>query len=321
MALTDMKVYNEEIYTSTIEMVDQMINQFNAASGNTLVLQSIGNRGDFEKEAFWQNLASARRRVDRYAPNAAATPTALTQEEMVGVKVAGGFGPVLLEPSQITWLQEDPDSAIDAIARYFSESLLQDQLNTAIGAGVAAIENQAQLVNDVSATTGLNQQALNGSHALFGDMSQMLTTDIMSGAAYHTLIDKALVNGAELFSSENVTVVNILGKNIVVTDAPALYEAGTPNKFKVLSLSTGGIIVDSNNDLITNLETNNGNERIETTWQADYTFNIKLKGYAWDTATGGPSPLDAELFTGTNWNKVMLDKFTAGTLAIADADA
>ena len=61
--------------------------------------------------------------------------------------------------------------------------------------------------------------------------------------------------------------------------------------------------------------------RIETTWQADYSFGVTLKGYAWDVSNGGTSPDDAKLFTGTNWLKTATsNKGTLGTLAVVDAD-
>ncbi len=152
-------------------------------------------------------------------------------------------------------------------------------------------------------------------------MSQLLRADVMSGAAYHKLLEKGLQNGERLFESTNVRVQSILGKIFVVSDIPALAVAGTPNKTKVLSLVDRGIIVDNTSDIITHLDTSNGKDRIETTWQADYTFGTKLKGYAWDIANGGASPDDTALFTGSNWDlKMASTKHTAGTLAIADVD-
>ena len=111
-----------------------------------------------------------------------------------------------------------------------------------------------------------------------------------------------------------------MGRRVVVTDAPALYKAGTPNKDYVLGLTAGAAIVSDAGDLITNIQTNNGKERIETTYQADYTFGLSLKGYSWDTANGGKSPDNAKLGTGTNWDKIVAsDKDTAGVLLIGDA--
>lgn len=320
MALSNMKVYQDEIQGTTIELLAQKINQFNAASGGAIVLNSQAWEGDFTKESFFASLAGAQRRVDRYAAIASQASTALTAGELVGVKVAGGFGPVLFEPSQLSYLQKSPAAAIMAISEGFSDALLADQLNTSVGAAVAAVENVAALVNDVSGSGGITQAVLNNSHRKFGDQSQLLIADVMTGDVYHRLIGEAITNAGQLFVSGNVQVVEILGKLFVVSDIPALYEAGTPNKDKVLSVVAQGIIVDNAGDIITNMETTNGNTRIETTWQADYTFGVKLKGYAWDTANGGKSPTDAELFTGTNWDKaVTSNKHTLGTLAIGSA--
>jgi hypothetical protein len=321
MALANMQVYDTEIYTTTIELLGQKLEAFNAASGGAIVLNTNAWRGNYTKEAFFQSISGAQRRVDRNAAIGAQAATQLSQGEFVGVKVAGGFGPVTFEPGQMSYLLENPASAIMVIAEGFSDALLADQLNTAVGCGVAAVENVAALVNDVSATAGLSQQALNKGHYKFGDMSGMLICDVMHSSGSESLTDKALANGEQLFVSSNVTVISILGKIIVVSDIPALYVAGTPNKTKVLSITAGGIVVSNSGDIITNMDTTNGQTRIETTWQADYTFGLSLKGYAWDVANGGASPLDAELFTGTNWDKaVSSNKHTLGTLTVADAD-
>ena len=325
MALANMQVYDEQIRLRTIELLGQDLQKFNAASGGTIVLDMSRWMGNYTRESFYNSLAAAQRRVDRNAAQAPAAETALSESEMVGVKVAGGFGPVVFEPSQLTWLSSSPEEAINVISQGFADALLADQLNTVVGCAVAAIENIPALVNDVSAQTAgagaLTQSVLNGSHAKFGDMSGMLRADIMTGAAYHKLLEKGLENGERLFESTNVTVQSILGKLFVVSDIPALTETGTPNKTKVLSIVAGGLVVDNASDIITHLDTSNGQTRIETTWQADYSFGIKLKGYAWQIATGGSSPNDAALFTGANWGNVMNSvKHTAGTLAIADID-
>ena len=321
MSLSNMQVYNQEIKTTTIELLGQKLNAFNQASGGAIVLDTSAWRGDYSKESFFSSLATAQRRVDRYAANGAQASTSLAEAEKVGVKVAGGFGPVLFEPSQLSYLEQSPADAIMAISEGFADALLADQLNTAVGAAFAAVSNNASVKHDISATAGVSQSALNASHAKFGDMSGLLVADIMNGATYHNLIGKALANGEQLFESTNVTVVNILGKIFVVSDIPALYEAGTPNKEAVLSVVNQGIVVDNVSDIVTNLQTTNGKHRIETTWQADYTFGIKLKGYSWDITNGGASPTDAELFTGSNWDKnVSSDKHTLGTVLISDAD-
>lgn len=320
MSLSQMQVFNEFIMPATIETLGQMVEKFNGASNGAIRLTTEGFTGDFLQESFFAAIHSAQRRVDRYAAQASASATDLTQLKHSTVKVAGGFGPIRYEPSQMTWLEKPTTEGIEVASRNFAEALMKDQLNTAIAALVAAISNQAAATNDVSATAGINYVTMNGAHAKFGDRSGELVAQIMTGAVYHKLIGANLTNTPQLFQAQGVRVVDILGKAVIVTDAPGLYLAGTPNKDFVLSLAPDAAIVSDGSDVISNIETKNGQTRIETTMQVDYTFGLGLKGYTWDEANGGKSPTDAELATGSNWDKVATDiKHTAGVITIGDA--
>lgn len=320
MALSNMKVFNEYLKRTTIETLAQDVEKFNASSAGAIRLTTQGIDGDFLQESFWAGLHGAQRRVDRYAANGNQASTPLAQKQYDSVKIAGGFGPILWEPSQLSWIQKNPEEALEVISRNLSEAIMSDQLNTAISALAAAIGNQPTATNDVSATAGVTYVAINNAHALFGDASQRLVAQVMTGAMYHKLVGQNLANAERLFQFSGVQVVDILGKAVIITDAPALYEAGTPNKQKVLSLADGAAVVMDGSDLITNIETSNGKERIETTMQADYTFGLGLKGFTWDTANGGKSPTNAELSTGTNWDLVANSiKASAGVITIGDA--
>jgi len=323
MSLSQMQVFNEYIMPATLETLDQYLAAFNAASRGAIVLSPDGFTGDFLQESFFQTLAAAQRRVDRYSANAAVAATDLTELKNTSVKVAGGFGPIRYEPSQMTWLERPTAQGIEVASRAFAEILLKDQLNTAIAALVAAITAQAAAVNDVSATAGITHAGLNNAHAKFGDASQNLVTQVMQGTSYHKLVGQNLTNQNQLFQAGNVRVIDLLGKISVVTDAPALMQAGVnpaPNKEIILSLVQGAALVHDGRDIISNVQTTNGKERIETTLQTDYTFGLGLKGYTWDTTTGGKSPTDAELATGTNWDKTATSiKHTAGVALIGDA--
>ena len=319
MALSQMQVFNDFIMPATIETLGQMIEKFNQASNGAIRLTTTGFTGDFLQESFFAGIHAAQRRVDRYASNSSASATDLTQLRFSAVKVAGGFGPIRFEPSQMTWLTMPTATGIEVASRNFAEALLADQLNTAILALRAAIGGQAALTQDNSATAGINQLGLNQSHAKFGDRSGNLVATIINGATYHKLIGDNLTNTPQLFQAQNVRVVDILGKAMIVTDAPALRVAGTPNKLHALSLVEGAATVIDAGDVISNIQTNNGNQRIETTMQVDYSFGLALKGFTWDEANGGKSPTDAELGTATNWDKVATDnKMMAGVVLIGD---
>lgn len=325
MSLSQMQVFNEYIMPATIETLAQVVQRFNQASANTIRLTTEGFDGDFLQESFFAAIHSAQRRVNRYGANIDAPITDLTQLKHSAVKVAGGFGPIRFEPSQLTWLNKPTAEGIEVASRNFAEALLADQLNTAIAALVAAISNQPTATNDVSATSGVDYIAINAAHGKFGDASGQILSQVMTGTLYHKLIGKNLSNNQRLFQAGNVQVVDILGKVVVVTDAPALYSAGGGSGGgkaldRVLSLTEGAAIVSDGGDLISNIETTNRKERIETTLQVDYTFGVSLKGYAWDEANGGKSPGDSALQAGANWLKVATSiKHTAGVVTIGDA--
>lgn len=320
MSLSNMKVFNDYLKQAIIETLAQQVDKFNASSNGAIRLTTQGIDGDFLQESLWAGLHAAQRRVDRYASNGAQSATALAQLQANSVKVAGGFGPILWEPAQLSWIQKSPEEALEVISRNLTEAIIADQLNTAIAVLVAAISNVAGATNDVSGTAGISQAAINGAHAKFGDASGLLVAQVMTGEVFHKLIGQNLANDNNLFTSQSVNIVSILGKPVIVTDAPSLYAAGTPNKQKVLSLADSAAIVHDGSDVVTSIQTSNGKERIETTFQADYSFALGLKGYAWDTANGGKSPTDAELATGSNWDMFANSvKSTAGVITIGDA--
>lgn len=318
MAQSDMVIFNEFFMPAIIEKIAQRTAIFNAASGGTITLNGGMFIGDTVETSFYK-IVEATRRIDRYNPGGAPTPVDLTQDKEVKVKVAGGFGPVAWNPSQLSWLRKPTGEAIQVVSEAAVDALMADQLNTIVASAVAGIGNIAGATNDVSGGATLTQNALNDTHALFGDASQNITSQVMSGAAYHDLVGVALDNDAQLFTAGNVRVIDILGKATVISDIPALTVAGSPGTHAVLGLTQGALTVEGANDVIFNIDTRNGADVIETTWQSDYSFVAGIKGLAWDVSTGGVSPTDAELTTGTNWPQVVTSvKNIAGVLTIAD---
>lgn len=322
MSSSDMIIFNQYMMPAISELFPQMIEKFNAASNNTILLTGEGFDGSYVEESFYQAIHASQRRVDRFAANGAAAAVDLTQAKHSVVKVAGGFGPIRFEPSQMTWLRKPTQEGITIAAGQFAEAMMADQLNTAILAAVAAIGNNAAVTEDVSLTGKVTQQVINTGMAKFGDASQAIRALVMTGAQYHNLVGDAIANSNNLFEIGGVAVREGVafgqGRPIIVTDSPALV---TADPFQnVLGLVQGAVEVKDGSDMITNIETTNGKERIETTFQSDYTFGLGLKGYSWDTANGGQSPSDAALGTGTNWDKVVAsDKHTAGVLIIGQS--
>lgn len=321
MAHSDMVVFNQYMQPAIIETLAQMVEKFNGASRGAIRLTADGFDGDFLQESFWSSLHTAQRRVERIGSNGAVSPTDLTALQHNSVKVAGGFGPILFEPAALTWLRKPTAEGIEVISRNFAEAMMQDMLNTSIAALVAAIEAQGTATTHDAGTGVISLSTMNAARAKFGDHGQNIVANVMNGATYWGLVGDAITNSNRLFVAANIQVVDVLGTAFVVTDAPALDESGaTGGDVKALGLVANAAVVHNGNDMITNIETSNGKERIETTFQADYTFGLGLKGYAWDTTNGQASPTDAELATGSNWDKIATSiKHTAGVITLADS--
>ncbi len=318
MALSDMVVFNEELYTSVYETTDQLIEKFNAASNGTILLTTMASMGDHASKAFWKNLDTATGRRNVYGSGVVA-PTNLEQGEEVSVKVAGRVGPIAWNNSQLSWIRRSPAEALQIISLAVSQAIMKDQLNTGILSAVSALGNNAAIVEDVSGTGSITQSTVNNGLAKFGDMSGTISALIMTANQYHRLIGEAITNANNLFEVGGVAVREGSafgqGRPIIVTDAPALRESGAPNKQKVLGLVSGGIVISDNSDYDQNIDKTNGDENIKSTFQAEYTFNSALKGYSWDKTI--KSPTDAQLGTGTNWTKIAaFDKNTAGVQII-----
>ena len=317
MALPDMKVFNSQLQTAVIIKLSQKTDLFNAQSGGALALVNESAMGDFKEEAIWNNVSAALRDVDAYAVNAVASSTGLSQDQINTVKTMKAFGPITWEPNQLSWIGKNPGEALSVISDSLSMAVMLDQINKAIGVAVAAISNVAGATLDVSALAddagAVTQLTLNRSHALYGDASTQLGVQVMTGATSHKLYGQALNNGAQLFSEGTVRVIDILGKRSIITDCPAL-TAGA--KERVLSLGANAVTIASNDDFRSEILPVPGKDRLETIYQAEYTENVGVKGYAWNTSV--KSPVKAELETGSNWTIVLPLKQTAGVILIAD---
>jgi hypothetical protein len=317
MALTDMKVFNDFLYESITETIDQQVQLFNAASAGTIVLTSKRNVGDFAQKASFKAIAGLMRRRDSYG-SGDVSAVALSMLQNSSVKVAGGTVPVIFEPQQFTWIQQNPELAAVVIGQQFAEGLMQDYLNSALAAARSAIVNVgASLLYTVPSNGGMTLNALNRGVQKFGDRGQDIRAWAMHSTPQYDLFDKALTNTAQLFQFGTVQVrEDGFGRRFIISDSPSLsITSGSPavTDYYTLGLVPNAVVVEDNNDFFANTETSNGKENIQRTWQAEYTFNLSLKGYTWDTTNGGKSPTDAEIATGTNWDKTATSiKDTAG---------
>jgi len=319
MALSDLAVFSEYAYSTLTEMQDQQIGLFNAATRGGIVLQSGSHQGDYSDEAMWAKISGLVRRRNAYGSGAVAEKN-LEHLQDTSVKVAAGTPPVRIDPGMMKWIQRSPEEAGVVVGKQMAEDSVADMLNTAILVYVAAIGQVANVVYDHSATGTMSLVALNKGAAKFGDRASAIVAWIMHSKSAFDIYGEALTNANRLFVFGNVRVIEDgFGRPLVVTDSANLINtAPTPDVYMALGLTPGAVLVSQNGDFTDNVETKNGDENIIRTYQAEWSYNVGLQGFAWDKTNGGKSPTNASLGTATNWDRYATsDKDLAGVLVKA----
>lgn len=311
----NLEVFNDQVYTTMTEVVDQQVEKFNAASGGALVLRPSRNQGDFNIMASFKAISGLVRRRNAYGTGVVAS-VALEHLRNASVKVAAGTPPIQFEPQQYLWIQQNPELAALTIGEQLAVAQMQDMLNTTISAAVAAMVGNAAINFDGTAGNA-TLQSLNKTSAKFGDRSMSLRSWVLHSKAMHDIYDQALTNTEQLYTYDTINVIrDAFGRVFVVTDSPALVfdNAGTDN-YRTLGLVESAAMCEPNGDFNSVLETETGQENIQRVYQAEWTYNVGLKGYSWDTAVGGASPTNVAIATSANWGKTAsFDKDTAGVL-------
>ena len=318
MALSDLAVFSEYAYSTMTEMQDQQIGLFNAATRGGLVLQSGNHQGDYSDEAMWAKISGLVRRRNAYGSGTVAEKVMEHLTE-TSVKVAAGTPPVRIDPGMMKWIQRSPEEAGVVVGKQMAEDSIADMLNTAVLVYAAAIGQVANVVYDHSATGVMSLVALNKGAAKFGDRAGAIVAWVMHSKSAFDIYGEALTNANRLFVFGNVRVIEDgFGRPLVVTDSPNLITAGTPDTYAALGLTPGAVLVSQNGDFTDNVETKNGDENIIRTYQAEWSYNVGIQGFAWDKTTGGKSPTNAALGTATNWDRYATsDKDLAGVLVKA----
>lgn len=321
MALSDLAVFSEHLYENSTEILRQQIDLFNGASRGVITLTPGAMSGDYEERAFFQKISGLVKRRNAYGTGAQA-PKKLVHILDNMVKVAAGSVPVDLSPGQFKWIQMNPEVAGAAMGQQLAVDTMADMLNTAILTGRIALGQVAAVVHDITAeaTKTMNAAALNKGAFKFGDRSSDIVAWICHSTPMSDYYGAAIANTNSLFSYGTINVLtDPFGRVFIVTDAPGLIEANGGgagvNAFHNMGLTPSAINVEQNNDFTDNFETKNGDENISRTYQSEWSYNVGVKGFAWDKTNGGKSPNDAALATAANWDKFVTDnKDLAGVI-------
>lgn len=301
MALSDMKVFSEYLYRTMTEMGAQEIEKFNQASDGTIVLMAGANQGDYSDKTLYQYLSGIVRRRNAYGTGSVSSKKLLQLLDTM-VKVAAGTAPIEWTRSQYSWIQQNEAEHGVILGKQMAEQMIADMLGTALLSGYAAMSQDTDIIYDGTAGTMTPSAMLNGTR-LFGDRSSAIRAWVMHSKPLFDMFATNLANATNLFNYGTVRILgDIFGNRFVITDASQLVTAGTPDTYHSLGLVEAGIVVEQNNDFADAVVDLLGQENLAVNYQAEWTYNLGVKGHSWDKSNGGASPTDAALSTSTNWD-------------------
>lgn len=316
----DFKIYHEEFFGGMTEVLQQQAGLFNGASAGAIRLVPRRLRGDFEKESFMKLVSGIVRRRDPTSNNPV-TDKKLEQGELIGVKINRGIGPVANTLDSFRKIDEDPSTFSFILGQQWGQAVAVDYINTALASVDAAIAGVPALNFDATteSTPTITHTHLVEGMSKLGDQSNRLRAWCMHSRSYFDLMKQSIAD--KIFEVAGVTIyqgsIATFGKPVIVTDSPSLVSeaagSGGVKQYRVLGLVEDAVEVAESEDreIVSQLIT--GQDNLVMRIQGEYAYNLKVKGFAWDTSDGGVNPTDAALASSANWLNQMHDpKMLAG---------
>ena len=295
-----MIVHDELFKTGYFEGIQENLKLFNSASEGCIVMKEQRIKGDFEKEAYWKGNVPI---LDRDPTSNAPRPVQSWGEgEQVSVKVPFKTPIMRMTYEEVYRSGRSIDEFSYQLGKSYAEAEMSNRLSTGIAALKAATAAAGATMNITSAT--LDALSLADLLGTYGDKADLVKMLLMHSGARTTLVKTAITSnrlgevGGIVYGADPGT----LGRPTLVRDDTALKET---THWVVMALTAGAIeISDNSQPPVLDSGKDGTKENIAFYWTAEGTFNLKLKGYSWNTATGGANPTTAELATTANWSKV-----------------
>jgi hypothetical protein len=295
------------------ELAKNRLSQNISVFGNAIRLGGFSGSGEVSNFRFANNLRSSQYRRDPSSTDAV-TPVDYSESLYKKIKIAGGFAPIIIPNAVImdavsgSEMNSATAEALTEVANQYADAYMLDQVNTSLACIGAGLNGVAAATLDNSAGGAIVTQAmLNNMFAKFGDKGGSIGTLAMHSGAYYQLVGNAIddnvldVTGMAYRNGS----VPLQGRSVIVTDDPALaYNDGTRDVYKIIGLVDGAAEI-SNTSQTNMMEEKTGQENLYTQWQANYNFDLGIRGLSWDETNGGVFPSDAELATATNWDQIV----------------
>lgn len=307
---SDFKIYNEYLNTRITETLTQMSNAFNAASRGAIRLTSMSKRGDYEYQNFFAAISGLVTRRDNTSVSAVgAGDLAMTQEELVSVKLSRKIGPVAQTRDAFRKLTSrfSQTEMSGIIGEQAAKAMQVEMLNSGLAACRAALYEQSTSRNTQASLGSLDTTTLIDGLAKMGDAADRIVCWVMHSRNWFQLTKTQLaanIDGVSNFNVATGTPVT-LNRPVLVTDSASLInQLNSPDvdNYHTLGLVADAIICEDTETTDIVVDDVTGLETLVVRYQGEYAYNLGLKGFKWDVGNGAANPTDATLATGGNWD-------------------
>lgn len=320
---SDFSVYTDYIRGGLVETLVQNAAIFNEHSAGALQLVPRERVGHYAYESFTKQIADGAISRRDITSTATADDTAITQGDLITVKLNRKIGPLAQTLDAFKKIGESPDAAAlnYKAGAQIARGIIVDQIESALTAAKAAIVAQASTnVKDGSSAT-IATSVLVDALALMGDQYKDVIVWVMHSKPYFDLVKaQAFTEKIEGIANYNVQTGTpvTLNRPVIVVDCPALVvdNGEDPDTYMTLGLTPGAVRVEESEPRTLVHEMVTGIENISIRLQGEYAYNVGVRGCAWNVGDGGANPTTATLGTTTNWIKVASDAKRIAGVAI-----
>ena len=307
------------------------VRRVNEQTGGTIVFKTRPTPGDYYQTTSFANEAN---KAKLAKPNVqqAVTNEEFTALNRIDIKCGMVMTPYEWQTIALRWSNLGPQALGMIWARTVAESFFRKRLETLCNALVASFckglgsskdTTVEKVIDDQSggtsadATKKLDVDKVIQAPGKFGDMYENVTAIIMHSGAFFGMQSRNLSQYTDLFMYPGTFVQTTpLGTPIYVTDLPILrFVQNNVPKFRTLFLRPEAAELCDNGDFEQFVDRGNGSTWINTTAQAQSTFNVGIRGFTWADITK-TKPLEGTtqgtgLLAGTTTNAGAIDSPTS----------
>lgn len=308
---SDFTIYEEQFQTGYVETDQQNVDALVQGSNGAITVTGKELRGQYAQAAFFQNIATSSLIIRRdLTAVTSATDLAVTQGEAISVKCHRTIGPIAQTVGSWKMIGMNPNEISLVFGQQSAKAVLVEKLNTSLGGAVGALYHEGSDVTyDATnqTTTTITTSYLAAALAKFGDQASKIVAWVMHSKVYYDLVQQQIA--ANVTNVADIVIKGAtpptLGRPVIVTDSASLINTvATPDHYVTLGLTENAIqITDSETPQIEG-QMVTGLLQLVYRIQGEYAYNLGLKGFTWDTSTGGANPTAAAVATGVNWDPV-----------------